>query len=348
MKINPGIEWIALLTAFCWGAGSFFGKRAMKIGHLSPLVGIVLRTFTAFLLFVIFLAIFGTKINIKLFDQIKNAWKKSKIGLFQIILFEGILAGGIGMFLYYLAISGGALSLVMPLAFISPFWGSLLTLIYRDEKISFNRTWGFLFTIFGILIITSVGFQITEIFQWRIEYVALLTGICWGIGSFYGKRGMKKTEISPIVGITVRSGTSLIVLVIAVFSLGPILLNSYFIKEMGWIFTNELGQFFLIIIFEGVLAGFAGMLFYYTAIKKGELSLVMPLAFSSPFWGTALALIFGTEIFTPYRLAGMLFIIYGIMLIPSPNFHKPVQINNEKITYHLLKKNNMKDKEDSS
>ena len=226
--------------------------------------------------------------------------------LFQIIIFEGILAGGVGMFLYYLALSGGELSLILPLAFLSPFWGNLLSLIFKDEKITYQRIVGLFLTLSGIFIITSKLFTFRELFQWRIEYIALLTGICWGVGSFFGKRGMKNANISPYVGITLRSIISLILLLISVFSLGPILFDSNIILELHWIVTNELDQFFLILIFEGIIAGFFGMMFYYIAIRKGDLSLVMPLAFSSPFWGTLLAIIWQTETLTIQRITGML------------------------------------------
>lgn len=323
-KLKLGIEWFALLTAICWGAGSFFGKRAMKIGHLTPLVGIVLRTFTALLLFLIFLSIFGRKINSPLLKELKNAWKTSKAGLFQIIIFEGVLAGGVGMFLYYYAISNGDLSLVMPLAFLSPFWGTLLALLFKDEKITFQRTAGLLITLVGVFFISSRMFTLSELLQFRVEYFAILTGLCWGIGSYFGKKGMKKAEISPFVGITIRTFTSLIILIIAIFSLGPTLLDSHFFAELGWILKNEWGQFILILLFEGIIAGFLGMLLYYFALRKGDITLVMPLAFTSPFWGTILALIWRTEQLTDNRLMGLLLIVYGIAFTTSVNLRKPV------------------------
>lgn len=328
-----GMEWLALVTAISWGAGSFFGKRAMKIGHLSPLVGIILRTVFALILFALLLSLFGRKINANFRKEVTNAWKESKWGLFQIIIFEGLLAGGLGMFLYYLAISNGELSLVMPLAFLSPFWGTLLALLWRDEKVIFQRIAGLIVTLSGIFIITSRIYAIEELLQWRIEYVALLTGLCWGIGSFFGKRGMKKASITPFVGITIRTIISLIFLLIAIFSFGPSLLDSYLFGEIGWIVKNELGQFFLILLFEGGIAGFLGMLVYYISIRKGELSLIMPLAFTSPFWGTLLALIFGTEQLTAQRLAGMVLILFGIAYTSSPNFLKPIEVKRNQLDF---------------
>ncbi|NHJ47090.1 MAG: EamA family transporter [Asgard group archaeon] len=319
-----GIEWLALLTALCWGSGSFFGKKALNIGQLSSLVGINIRTFTALVLFLLLIVIFGKRLDTNIRKEIVHAWKTSKMGLFQIIIFEGILAGAIGMFLYYLAISGGELSIVMPLAFLSPVWGTLLAILFKDEKITFHRTIGLLLTMGGIIIITSKLLSINELLGWRIEYYALLTGLCWGIGSFFGKRGMKKTNISSYVGITIRSVVSLVILLILVFTVGPAFLESNLVSELRWIFSNELDQFFLILIFEGVIAGFLGMMLYYMAIRKGELSMVMPLAFSSPFWGTLLALIWQTEIFTIQRITGMFFILTGIIYITNRNIGKRV------------------------
>lgn len=325
----PNIEWLALLTALCWGTGSFFGKRAMKIGHISPLVGITIRTFVAMILFYFFILLFGKKMNVHFKSEIKNAWNKSKKGLFQIILFEGLLAGGLGMFLYYLAISGGELSIVMPLAFLSPFWGTILAIIFRDEKVVFHRSFGLLFTLAGIIVLTTFDSSLNDFLVWRIEYIALLTGFCWGVGSYFGKKGMSKASISSFTGITIRSTISFIFLIITVFSLGPVFLDSFFITELSWVFKNELLQFFLIVIFEGIIAGFLGMLIYYIAIRKGELSLVMPLAFTSPFWGTLWSLFFQTEYLSKIVFSGMILIIYGIILTSSNDFTKPIKITEQ-------------------
>ncbi|MBD3189551.1 MAG: EamA family transporter [Candidatus Heimdallarchaeota archaeon] len=325
---NSRINWLALLTALCWGSGSFFGKMAMKKGNLSPLTGIILRTSIALILFTFLLIFFGNKINAQFINEIRFAWKSSKIGFFQIVFFEGFLAGACGMFLYYLALSRGDLSLVMPLAFLSPFWGTLLSLIFMEEKINSSRLIGLLLTIVGIFTISASNLTFTELLQFRIEYLAILTGICWGVGSFFGKRGMKKTNISSFVGITIRTSTALVFLLIAAFSVGTSLLNASLFPELIWVVQNSLGQFFLILFFEGVIAGFFGMLFYYIAIRGGDLSLVMPVAFTSPFWGTLLALIWQTEIFTSQRIFGMLIIIVGIAFTLAPDFWKPIKVTN--------------------
>lgn len=324
---NSRINWLALLTALCWGSGSFFGKMAMKKGKLSPLTGIILRTAIALILFSFFLVFFGNKVKAHFIKEISFAWKSSKTGFFQIVFFEGFLAGACGMFLYYLAISGGDLSLVMPLAFLSPFWGTLLSLIFMEEKINSSRLIGLLLTLVGIFTISASSFAFQELLQFRIEYLAILTGICWGVGSFFGKRGMKKTDISSFVGITIRTATALVFLLIVAFTVGPILLNAFLFPEIVWVVQNNLGQFFLILFFEGLIAGFFGMLFYYIAIRGGDLSLVMPVAFTSPFWGTLLALIWGTEGFTSQRIFGMLIIMLGIAFTLAPDFWRPIKLS---------------------
>ena len=40
-------QWLALMTAVAWGVGGYFEKKGLHLGHLSPQVGITLRTATA-------------------------------------------------------------------------------------------------------------------------------------------------------------------------------------------------------------------------------------------------------------------------------------------------------------
>ena len=85
--------------------------------------------------------------------------------------------------------------------------------------------------------------------------------------------------------------------------------------------------------FGGVIAGFLGMLLYYIAIRKGELSLIMPLAFTSPFWGTLLALLWKVETLTNQRLIGMVLILYGIAYTASPDFKNPIYQSKSLISF---------------
>jgi transporter family protein len=59
------------------------------------------------------------------------------------------------------------------------------------------------------------------------------------------------------------------------------------------------------------------MFCFYAAIKGGSLSQVMPIAFTSPLFGVALAMAFGGEPITVKALIGMALTVGGIALLSS-------------------------------
>ncbi len=69
------------------------------------------------------------------------------------------------------------------------------------------------------------------------------------------------------------------------------------------------------VIGGGIVAGAAGMLCFYTAIKGAPLSRVMPIAFTSPLFGALMGLIFGGEPLTLKNILGMCLTIGGIVLL---------------------------------
>ncbi len=74
-------ETLALLTAVCWAVGSFFEKKGLKLGGLSPQMGLTLRTATALLIL--------TVVSWPMLKQIPQASTKS---LLRIVLGGGVLA----------------------------------------------------------------------------------------------------------------------------------------------------------------------------------------------------------------------------------------------------------------
>ncbi len=316
----PRIEFVALLTAICWATGSFVGKNAMKSAQISPLTGITVRTAVALMVLLALMLAFGRRFDVELFNEIRRAWDNDRNALMMIVFFEGVLAGATGMALYYASISGGDLSLVMPLAFASPLWGTLLALWGKDEVLTLERGVGITLMLVGVFAITS-SFDLlfssgNELLRWRVEYLALFTGICWGVGSYFGKKGMKRTSISPLTGITIRAFIALPVLLLFCLIAGD-LMDTNLVCELNHGIRNNPMDIMLIAIFEGVLAGSIGMALFYLAIKKGDLSLVLPLAFSSPLWGTMLAILLGGETLTFNRAIGITFTFAGVVAITS-------------------------------
>ncbi len=112
------------------------------------------------------------------------------------------------------------------------------------------------------------------------EILALITAFCWGVGGFFEKKGLLLGNLPPITGIFIRSFIAALVLGAVGFS------------KLNVIKTAGFKALAIMVVFRGVMAGSLGMLFFYKAIKAGELSRVMPIAFTSPLFGALAGIIF--------------------------------------------------------
>jgi len=135
------------------------------------------------------------------------------------------------------------------------------------------------------------------------QYFALLTAFCWGVGGFFEKKGLHMGDLSPHVGITIRT-------FIAFLVLGAISFSQW--KTIPAAGVKSLS---LMVLGGGVLAGSLGMLFFYSAIKGAPLGKVMPIAFTSPLFGAIMAVVFGSEPLTLKNIAGTLMTVGGIVLL---------------------------------
>lgn len=132
----------------------------------------------------------------------------------------------------------------------------------------------------------------------------MLTAICWSVGSLFEKKGLQIAQLPPIMGITIRTAVAIVVL-------GAI---SY----PHWDKLSGIGKLPLLylILGGGVLAGSFGMLFFYTAIGTGKLSLVLPIAFGlSPLIGFLLGVVILKEPAHSHKIFGVLMVSLGVFLI---------------------------------
>ncbi len=135
------------------------------------------------------------------------------------------------------------------------------------------------------------------------QLFALLTAIAWGVGGYFEKKGLHLGNLSPTMGITLRTVTALIVLGIASYP--------------QWKTVPQAGSKALLymIIGGGVVAGALGMLCYYTAIKGAPLTQVMPIAFTSPLFGALMGILFSGEPLNLKTVAGMALTVGGIVIL---------------------------------
>ena len=135
------------------------------------------------------------------------------------------------------------------------------------------------------------------------ELFAVLTAICWGVGGYFEKKGLHLGDLSPTMGITIRTGVALLILAIASYPHW---------KTIGQAGPKALAY---MIIGGGIVAGAVGMLCFYTALKGAPLTRVMPIAFTSPLFGALMGLLLGGEPLTAKTIAGMAMTIGGIILL---------------------------------
>ena len=135
------------------------------------------------------------------------------------------------------------------------------------------------------------------------QLLALITAMAWGIGGYFEKKGMHLGNLSPQMGITIRTGVALVILGIASFP--------------QWKTLPQAGSksLLMMIVGGGVVAGAIGMLCYYAAIKGAPLNQVMPIAFTSPLFGALMGIIFGGEPLTWKIALGVVLTPGGIILI---------------------------------
>jgi transporter family protein len=135
------------------------------------------------------------------------------------------------------------------------------------------------------------------------QILALLTAIAWGVGGYFEKKGLHLGNLSPQMGITIRTAVALLILSIVSFP--------------QWKTVPQAGPkaLLMMVIGGGVVAGSIGMLCFYAALKGAPLSQVMPIAFTSPLFGALMGVILGGEPLTWKLVIGTLLTVSGIVVL---------------------------------
>ncbi len=137
------------------------------------------------------------------------------------------------------------------------------------------------------------------------QLLALATAIAWGVGGYFEKKGLHLGNLSPQVGITIRTAVALVVLGAVSFP--------------HWRTIPQSGprSLAMMILGGGVLAGAVGMLCFYAAIKGAPLGRVMPIAFTSPLFGALMGACFGGENLAWREVLGIALTTGGIALLTA-------------------------------
>ncbi len=132
---------------------------------------------------------------------------------------------------------------------------------------------------------------------------AVLTAACWAIGSFFEKSGVKLGGFAPIMGVTIRTFVSVLLLGVLSYPFWPQLR------------TSGIKPIIMIALGGGVCAGAMGLLFFYKALKLGNISLILPLAFCcTPVFGVIIGVVLLKEKLVLMQYLGISLTIIGAFL----------------------------------
>ena len=131
---------------------------------------------------------------------------------------------------------------------------------------------------------------------------ALVTAGIWGIVPLMEKVGLGTG--SPTAGVVARSFGIVIGLIV------------YSLIASPWAAVRALGGPSIVLLAAGgLLASFVGQLAFYQALKTGAVSQITPVAGTYPLVAAVLGWWLLREPITPSRIAGVVCIVVGILLL---------------------------------
>jgi uncharacterized membrane protein len=141
--------------------------------------------------------------------------------------------------------------------------------------------------------------------------LAVLAGLCWGIGEVFTKSVLHTGKVGPLTAIAVRSTIAL-----------PVLWMAY-VAAVHWAKTeprawmkSDWPTLLKLICGSGLIAGAGGMICFYAALNLGEISRIKPIAFSiAPATAVLVGWLVLHEQLTISKIAGIVLILAGVVLL---------------------------------
>jgi bacterial/archaeal transporter family protein len=135
-----------------------------------------------------------------------------------------------------------------------------------------------------------------------VTILLVITTILWGTAPIIEKTGLAKVD--PLTGLTIRSSVVTVGLLVITFIMGR-----------GKALMSVDGKGFFLFALSGLTAGLLAMWTYYSALKIGATSKVVPIAACYPLFTALLSALILREGVTLPRLAGTALIVSGIWLV---------------------------------
>lgn len=133
--------------------------------------------------------------------------------------------------------------------------------------------------------------------------MALVTAFVWGLAPALEKAGLNG-KIDPFTGVVVRT------IPIAILAAAGII----FMGKLGDLRSIDLRSAAFVAA-GGITAGFIGQFAFYSALKTGQASVVVPMAATYPLFALVLSIVFLGEPLTWQKAVGACLVVGGVMLL---------------------------------
>jgi len=145
----------------------------------------------------------------------------------------------------------------------------------------------------------------------KATILAILAGLCWGIGELFTKSVLTTGRVGPITTLAVRTTVAMpffwCMYVLATNGLGA--------EPRGWTQAGT-ATLLKLVLGSAFLTSVVGTLCFVSALRLGEVSRVKPIAFAL---APATAVIFGPAVFheplTAKKIAAVVLILIGVALL---------------------------------
>lgn len=142
---------------------------------------------------------------------------------------------------------------------------------------------------------------------------AVLAGLCWGVGELFTKSVLHSGRVGPMTVLLARAMVSLPPALIA-YAVAYSLLKR---EPEGW-WRAGTPLLLKLALGSALLAGFAGVFFFYLGLASGQISMVKPIAFTvGPAVAVVLAWAVLGESMSPGKIAGVAMVLLGVVLIAA-------------------------------
>ncbi len=140
---------------------------------------------------------------------------------------------------------------------------------------------------------------------------ALLTGVCWGVGELFTKMVLQSGRVGTMTALAVRASVALPLILVA----AAIPLYATRTEPRDWMHAPP--KIMAGLVFgSGMLAGGLALIFFFVALKAGELSLVKPIAFCvAPAVAVLLGWLVLGEPMTARKAVAVILILTGVVLL---------------------------------